>query len=98
MDLREAVTVRNSSKAKPRTTANIKQSKVLRPCVGTAVKHADNFVVTVLVNQLTLSALVLSSHDDAADTVKLKGASDLSASLAGSASKHTRVPNAWYSF
>ncbi len=61
---------------------------VSRPRIGTAAKYAVNFVVvTVLVNQLPLSALVLSSHDDAADNVKLKGVGDLSANLAWSGSK-----------
>jgi len=82
-DLREALTVRSSTKAEPRTTANVRKVMVSRPGIETTVKYA---VTSVVVNQLPLSAHVLSSHDDAADTISLKGASDFSTNLAGSAS------------
>ncbi len=86
-DLREALTVRTNTKAEPRTTTNVRKVMVSRPGIETTVKYAVTSVVaTVLVNQLPLSAHVLSSHDDAADTISLKGASDFSTNLAGSAS------------
>ena len=72
----DVATVRSSTKAKPRITTNIMKVMVSKRGIGTTAKHAGNSVVAmaiVLVNQLPLSALVFSSHDDAADNVELNG-------------------------
>lgn len=68
--------------------------------IGTTAKHAGNSVVAmaiVLVNQLPLSALVVSSHNDAADNVELTVLTILQIWL-GRAATETTGPKARHSF